>query len=183
MVSCLPISSDELNILTFLEEVKIKLGCPLVCQQDIRVLRTDSHLKREVHFFQESLNSCCIEDPHYFTIEEVLKCQEAYKEGYTIALRGMEFRFESLAAIADELAFLFGQPSVGANMYLTPPNSQGLARHYDDHCVFVCQLLGTRSNGDFFLNQMCSYLDCMILLIGYMVQKFRIQWLNANNFC
>ncbi|CAL2225728.1 unnamed protein product [Prunus armeniaca] len=144
MVSCLPLSSDELNILNFLEEVKIKLGCPLICQQDIRVLRTDSHLKREVHFFQESLNSCCIKDPHYFTIEEILKCQEAYKEGYTIALRGMEFRFESLAAIANELASLFGQPSVGANMYLTPPNSQGLARHYDDHCVFVCQLVGTK---------------------------------------
>ncbi|XP_038994514.1 uncharacterized protein LOC120118552 isoform X4 [Hibiscus syriacus] len=29
-------------------------------------------------------------------------------------------------------------------MYLTPPNSQGLARHYDDHCVFVCQIFGSK---------------------------------------
>ncbi|PQQ12936.1 uncharacterized protein Pyn_35341 [Prunus yedoensis var. nudiflora] len=182
MVSCLPISSDELNILTFLEEVKIKLGCPLICQQDIRVLRTDSHLKREVHFFQESLNSCCIEDPHYFTIEEVLKCQEAYKEGYTIALRGMEFRFEILAAIADELASLFGQPSVGANMYLTPPNSQGLACHYDDHCVFVCQLVGTKQWRLFPQSnvQLPRLYDPLDRLHGSEVQN---QWLNANNFC
>ena len=46
-----------------------------------------------------------------------MKCEEAYKKGYTIALRGMEFRFESIAAVADTLACLFGQPSVGANLY------------------------------------------------------------------
>ncbi|KAM0985767.1 hypothetical protein ACFX13_013230 [Malus domestica] len=144
MVSCLPIASDEFNILTFLGEVKNKLGCPLTYQQDIRVLRTDGHLKREEHFFLNGLNSCCTKDPHYLGVKDVLKCEEAYKEGYTVALRGMEFRFESVAAIADGLASLFGQPSIGANMYLTPPDSQGLARHYDDHCVFICQLVGTK---------------------------------------
>nr|TKR97698.1 hypothetical protein D5086_0000209930 [Populus alba] len=30
------------------------------------------------------------------------------------------------------------------HIYLTPPNSQGLDRHCDDHCVFVCQLFGTK---------------------------------------
>ncbi|XP_022718182.1 bifunctional lysine-specific demethylase and histidyl-hydroxylase NO66-like isoform X5 [Durio zibethinus] len=44
----------------------------------------------------------------------------------------------------DGLASVFGQPSAGANLYLTPPNSQGLARHYDDHCVFVCQIFGSK---------------------------------------
>lgn len=97
-----------------------------------------------MHFFQDSLDSCGIQDPCPFSIEDVLKCEDAFKEGYTVAIRGMEFRFESLAAIADGLASFFGQPSVGANMYLTPPNSQGLTRHYDDHCVFVCQLVGTK---------------------------------------
>jgi hypothetical protein len=29
---------------------------------------------------------------------------------------------------------------VGANTYLTPPNSQGFAPHYDDVEVFVCQV-------------------------------------------
>jgi hypothetical protein len=144
LVSCFPIASDELDILSFLKEVGNKLGCPIIDQQDIRVLRTERQLKREVHFFQESLDSCCKKGSHIFNIDEVKKCEEAYKEGYTVAVRGMEFRFESIAAIANGLASLFGQPSVGVNMYLTPPNSQGLARHFDDHCVFVCQLFGTK---------------------------------------
>ncbi|KDP26998.1 hypothetical protein JCGZ_22060 [Jatropha curcas] len=139
-ISCPPIASDELDILNFLEEVKAELGCPIIYQQDIRVLRTENQSRREVHFFQESFDP----HPHFFSIDDIKKCEEAYKEGYTIALRGMEFRVVSIAAVVDVLASLFGQPSVGANMYLTPPNSQGLARHCDDHCVFVYQLFGSK---------------------------------------
>lgn len=144
MVSCLPIASDELDILSFLKEVHHKLGCPIIYHQDVWVLRTKMPLEREEHFFQFNFKSCCLNDSQTFKLDDVLKCGEAYQAGYTVALRGMEFRFESIAAIADGLASMFGQPSVGVNMYLTPPNSQGLARHYDDHCVFVCQLLGTK---------------------------------------
>lgn len=143
MVSCLPIDSDELNILNFLQTVRNELGCPIIYGQDIRVLRTLGHLKEEVHFFQES-SEPCTQAPHFLYIDDVLKCKDAYNKGYTISLRGMEFRCESIAAIADGIACLFGQPSVGVNFYLTPPNSQGLACHYDDHCVFVCQILGTK---------------------------------------
>ncbi len=34
---------------------------------------------------------------------------------------------------------------VGANCYITPVNSQGLAPHYDDVEVFVLQLEGTKA--------------------------------------
>ncbi|KAL9445195.1 hypothetical protein AB3S75_018228 [Citrus x aurantiifolia] len=135
---------DELDILSFLNDVRHKLGCPLVYEQDIRVLKTDKISKKEVHFFPRISDSFDVKDPYLIYADDISKCEEAYKEGYTIALRGMEFRFECLANIADGLASLFGQPSVGANMYLTPPNSQGLACHYDDHCVFVCQLFGNK---------------------------------------
>ena len=30
------------------------------------------------------------------------------------------------------------------NLYYTPPHSQGLARHYDAHCVFVMHLFGAK---------------------------------------
>ncbi|KAJ6435872.1 hypothetical protein OIU84_000988 [Salix udensis] len=110
------LAENELNIISFLEEVRSELGCPLIYEQDIRVIRTEQPSKKEKHL----------------------------KKGYTIALRGVEFRFASIATVADALASLFGQPSVGANIYLTPPNSQGLACHCDDHCVFVCQLFGTK---------------------------------------
>nr|TKS10397.1 hypothetical protein D5086_0000084550 [Populus alba] len=141
--SCVPIASDELNIISFLEEVRSELGCPIIYEQDIRVLRTEQPSKKEVHFFQKKVDPCCFKKLAFNNVD-IMKCEEAFKEGYTIALRGVEFRFASIAAVADALASLFGQPSVGANIYLTPPNSQGLARHCDDHCVFVCQLFGTK---------------------------------------
>ncbi|XP_022718179.1 uncharacterized protein LOC111276700 isoform X2 [Durio zibethinus] len=144
LTSCLPIDSDELDILSFLTEVRNKLGCPLINEQDIRVLRTDNQLKQEVRFFEENVDSCFVKAPQILCADDILKFEEAYNKGYTIALRGMEFRFENFALIADGLASVFGQPSAGANLYLTPPNSQGLARHYDDHCVFVCQIFGSK---------------------------------------
>ncbi|KAL6977808.1 hypothetical protein U1Q18_026593 [Sarracenia purpurea var. burkii] len=143
LISCQPITSDELDILSFLKDVRSNLGCPMIYQQDIRVLKTQN-LRREVHFFQDRLGSCCFQDPQFIYIDDILRCKEAYEEGYTVALRGMEFRFGSIAAIADGLAYLFGQPSAGVNMYLTPPNSQGLPRHRDDHCVLICQLYGVK---------------------------------------
>ncbi|KAJ6673181.1 MINA53 MYC INDUCED NUCLEAR ANTIGEN [Salix viminalis] len=142
-ISCVPIASDELNIISFLEEVRSELGCPIIYEQDIRVIRTEHPSKKEVHFFQKKVDPCCFKKPAFNNMD-IMQCEEAFKEGYTIALRGVEFRFASIATVADALASLFGQPSVGANIYLTPPNSQGLACHCDDHCVFVCQLFGTK---------------------------------------
>ncbi|KAM0939298.1 putative [histone H3]-dimethyl-L-lysine(36) demethylase [Dioscorea sansibarensis] len=147
LISCPPIASDELDIYCFLNEVKGMLGSPIIYGQDIRVLRTQTvtdgpmmeGTKEEVHFFKELVDSEVIDGSF------AQKCIEAFQNGYTIAVRGMEFRDHKVAAIADGLASLFGQPSAGANIYLTPPNSQGLAQHYDDHCVFVCQIYGRKS--------------------------------------
>ncbi|CDP03013.1 unnamed protein product [Coffea canephora] len=141
LTSCPPIESDELNVHHFLEEARDNLGCPIIYEQDIRVVRT--HYSEELHYsFRQSGSSRS--EAHFFNVNDMLECEEAYNSGYTIALRGMEFRFESIAAIADGLAALFGQPSAGVNMYLTPPHSQGLSCHSDDHCVFVCQLGGVK---------------------------------------
>ncbi|KAJ0985114.1 hypothetical protein J5N97_003470 [Dioscorea zingiberensis] len=147
LISCPPIASDELDIHYFLNEVKDILGSPIIYGQDIRVLRTEKMTagpmmegtKEEVHFFKDIMDSEVIDGCF------VQKCKEALLDGYTIALRGMEFHDDKVAAIADGLAILFGQPSAGANIYLTPPKSQGLAQHYDDHCVFVCQLFGRKN--------------------------------------
>ncbi|KAI3932680.1 hypothetical protein MKW98_012651 [Papaver atlanticum] len=145
LVSCPPLPSDDLNIISFLEEVKGGLGFPMIYEQDIRVLKSvdmsNTKTKREIHYHKDLTDSTVTPDHN---MVDVHKCEEAFLEGYTVALRGMEFRSETIAAIADGLAVLFGQPSVGANAYLTPPRSQGLALHYDDHCVFICQLLGQK---------------------------------------
>ncbi|KAD6454536.1 hypothetical protein E3N88_09242 [Mikania micrantha] len=135
--SGLPINSDELDIISFLKEAREDIGCSLIYQQDIRVVKTLDSI-HEIHFFNG------FDTPYFLNARDVLRCQEAYNDGYTFALRGMEFRFKDIAAVSEGLSNLFGQPSTGVNMYLTPPNSQGLARHRDDHCVLVCQIRGVK---------------------------------------
>ncbi|EMS53310.1 putative protein phosphatase 2C 45 [Triticum urartu] len=141
LVSCPAIASDELNINSFLDEVHDSLGAAVKYRQDVRVVRTPDQTSTgsgiEEHFFDDGT---VFPDATAF----VEKCKGAIRNGFSIALRGMEFRSEKVAAIASALADLFGQPSVGANIYYSPPRSQGLARHYDDHCVLVWQLLGRK---------------------------------------
>lgn len=144
LVSCPAIASDELDINSFLQEVHDSLGDAIMYRQDIRVLRTQD--------LSDQTSRGCVMEEHFFDDGTVFldedtftkKCKHSFKNGYSIALRGMEFRFAKVAAIASALADLFGQPSVGANIYFSPARSQGLARHYDDHCVFVWQLLGCK---------------------------------------
>lgn len=144
LTSCPQIFSDEQNVLHFLERVKNTFGCPIIYHEDIRVVKTDN-TKDELHYFLDNKSGTSNTVISWvLRFNEVLRCQQALDEGYTIALRGIEFRFESIAAIADEFASLFGQPSAGVNLYLTPPNSQGLSCHTDDHCVFVWQLVGVK---------------------------------------
>ncbi|KAF5789547.1 putative [histone H3]-dimethyl-L-lysine(36) demethylase [Helianthus annuus] len=135
--SAIPIGSDELDIISFLNEARENIGCPLIYQQDIRVVKT-SDSKREKHFFRG------FDVPYILNARDISRCEEAYNDGYTFALRGMEFRLKDIAAVSEQLTSLFGQPSTGVNMYLTPPKSQGLARHRDDHCVVVCQIRGVK---------------------------------------
>uniref|UniRef100_J3M292 Bifunctional lysine-specific demethylase and histidyl-hydroxylase n=1 Tax=Oryza brachyantha TaxID=4533 RepID=J3M292_ORYBR len=142
IVSCPAIASDELDISSFLREVQGSLGTTVKYRQDIRVVRTRNQCDQtsrsygvEEHFFDDGIT---FQDADAF----VEKCKDAFQNGFSVALRGMEFRSEKIAAIASAVADLFGQPSVGANIYFSPPRSQGLARHYDDHCVLVWQLLG-----------------------------------------
>ncbi|XP_073144484.1 uncharacterized protein [Henckelia pumila] len=141
--SCPPTASDELDILRVMEDVRNQLGCPLVYNQDVRVIKSPCG-KKELHYFQEHSGPSISVDRHILNINDLLKFEDAFLEGYSIALRGMEFRCQTIASIADGLASLFGQPSAGVNLYLTPTNSQGLVRHSDDHCVFVCQLIGAK---------------------------------------
>ncbi|ONK79454.1 uncharacterized protein A4U43_C01F6530 [Asparagus officinalis] len=135
LVACPPITSDELDIFLFLNEARGVLGSPIVYGQDIRVLKTQKlssgvdqgDAGKEMHFFNDNTASKLTD------VADIPMCKEAFQDGYTLAIRGMEFRFDKIAAVADGLAILFGQPSVGANIYLTPPGSQAthLPRLYE----------------------------------------------------
>lgn len=127
-VNCPAIVSDELDINQFLNEMKVSLGSPIIYNQDIRIVKTEgrSHNKED----------------HFPFID---KCKEAFDNGYSIALKGMEFRSDQIAPFSLAFSELFGLPSIGVNLYLSPCGSQGLARHYDDHCVLVWQITGCKT--------------------------------------
>ncbi|KAJ3704617.1 hypothetical protein LUZ61_008322 [Rhynchospora tenuis] len=126
-VTCPATVSDELDINQFLNEMKGSLGSSLVYNQDIRIVKTEwqSHNKEE----------------HFPFVD---KWKKAFNNGYSIALKGMEFRSDQIAPFSVALSELFGLPSIGVNLYLSPCGAQGLARHYDDHCVFVWQIRGCK---------------------------------------
>ncbi|KAJ9162566.1 hypothetical protein P3X46_022329 [Hevea brasiliensis] len=73
-ISCLPITSGESDILNFLEEVGNELGIPIIYQISI-----------------------------FSSIDDIMKCEEAFKEGYTHA---DDFGSGELARLSLHIAFV-----------------------------------------------------------------------------
>ncbi|MBG6143379.1 hypothetical protein IWQ51_001498 [Labrenzia sp. EL_142] len=74
----------------------------------------------------------------------------AYNCGATILAPRVELSIPKVAILCRQLdnAFLsHGLPikqATFANAYLTPASTQGFGAHYDDHCVFVLQMWGSK---------------------------------------
>jgi hypothetical protein len=66
-----------------------------------------------------------------------------YSEGATLVLQGLHRLWPALIDFAVALRGDLGTP-VQVNAYLTPPESQGFAPHYDTHAVFVLQVAGRK---------------------------------------
>jgi hypothetical protein len=62
-----------------------------------------------------------------------------FAEGTTVVLQALHRTWEPVGALAAALAGELGHP-VQVNAYVTPPQSQGFAPHYDTHDVFVLQV-------------------------------------------
>jgi ribosomal protein L16 Arg81 hydroxylase len=75
-----------------------------------------------------------------FNVEQVL---ELYADGATITLNRAHQGSEALASLCVDLARDF-HAHVNANVYITPPNSQGFAVHSDTHDVFLLQVEGRK---------------------------------------
>nr|UXE45630.1 hypothetical protein Hi04_10k_c5016_00039 [uncultured bacterium] len=69
--------------------------------------------------------------------------RDAYDRGKSLVIMGMQHRWPAIASLCRGLEAVFHCP-VHANLYLTPPGSQGFAAHYDPHEVFALQLDGTK---------------------------------------
>jgi len=68
---------------------------------------------------------------------------ELYAGGATLVLQGLHRLWPPLTEFTRHLAADVGQP-LQVNAYLTPPDSQGFATHYDTHDVFVLQVDGRK---------------------------------------
>ncbi|WP_020500226.1 JmjC domain-containing protein [Sciscionella marina] len=66
-----------------------------------------------------------------------------FSEGNTIVLQALHRNWPGVMDFVTELAAELGHPAQ-ANAYVTPPQSQGFAAHYDVHDVFVLQLAGRK---------------------------------------
>jgi hypothetical protein len=64
-------------------------------------------------------------------------------DGSTVVLQGLHRTWPPVGSLAADLAAQLGHP-VQVNAYVTPPQSQGFAPHYDTHDVFVLQVHGRK---------------------------------------
>ena len=74
---------------------------------------------------------------------DVRKVLALYAGGATVVLQGLHRYWPPLTDLVRGLELALGHPCQ-ANAYLTPPGSQGFARHSDTHDVFVFQTHGTK---------------------------------------
>jgi hypothetical protein len=69
------------------------------------------------------------------------KVLDLFDDGATVVLQGLHRYWPPLTDLVRDLELELGHPCQ-ANAYLTPPGSQGFARHTDTHDVFVFQTHG-----------------------------------------
>ncbi|PYR67021.1 MAG: hypothetical protein DMF88_14330 [Acidobacteria bacterium] len=76
---------------------------------------------------------------------------DAYREGTTVVLNDLQRRWPPIRDLASRLWHDFNDAAelplraVGVNAYLSPPNAEGLAAHFDSHCVFILQISGRKT--------------------------------------
>lgn len=75
---------------------------------------------------------------------DLVRVRNEFVDGYTIVLNGLQRYVPAIASLAHaidvELNF-----ETQVNAYITPPESQGFAPHYDDHDVLILQIQGSKT--------------------------------------
>lgn len=72
-----------------------------------------------------------------------LEVARHFDDGATVIFRQLQNRVPTLARLCVALGQRFSS-RVQTNVYLTPPDAQGFAPHWDTHDVFVLQISGTK---------------------------------------
>src|SRR5271168_1337796 len=75
---------------------------------------------------------------------DLVRIRTDFDDGYTIVLDGVERYVRAIAALSHSIEVELNFP-VQVNAYLTPPASQGLVPHYDEHDVMILQIVGSKT--------------------------------------
>lgn len=113
-----------------LEDLDVVLGQYGVRFPDVRLVRHEDDLPHQDYVYKDNLV-----DP--------MRVARLFAEGATVIFGGLHDRHEPvrrLCTAVSQRASLKTQ----ANIYLTPPHSQGFDAHWDTHDVFVLQIEGTK---------------------------------------
>jgi ribosomal protein L16 Arg81 hydroxylase len=112
------------------EAIDSVLLCSRFQPSDIRVVANQQEMLPAKYFKEEgSLN-----------LNQLYK---AYHEGHTLVVNGLQRFWQPLAIFCQGLQDFLNHAIV-ANLYFSPPQSQGLKPHYDTHDVFVLQIDGSK---------------------------------------
>ncbi|ORB03631.1 cupin [Mycobacterium mantenii] len=74
---------------------------------------------------------------------DLVRVRNDFADGYTIILGGVERYMRAVGSLAHSIEVELNYP-IQVNAYITPPETQGLIPHYDDHDVFFLQVHGSK---------------------------------------
>lgn len=75
---------------------------------------------------------------------DLARIRNDFADGHTIVVDGVERYVRAIALLSQSIEAELNFP-IQVNAYLTPPGSQGLVPHYDDHDVLILQILGSKT--------------------------------------
>lgn len=132
------------------EPLHVSRGDPHYYEQVFGTAHIRDMLERKQQLgLRRDLNICRVEEGRRVDLPHALgelspdEVWAAHASGYTLQVFQPQQQCLGLAELMSALEDTFGS-LCGANSYLTPPGSQGLAPHYDDVEVFILQIEGRK---------------------------------------
>ncbi|MCB9597546.1 MAG: hypothetical protein H6719_32810 [Sandaracinaceae bacterium] len=117
----------------------------LLSMADIDRVLTTLHLSSPaVHMANAAKPNLSSDDYCYPSgLIDPTRLYQEYEQGGTIVLNNLEGSLPTLMSLCRSMEAKFSS-RFQCNIYVTPPNAQGLKSHYDTHCVFVLQIAGRK---------------------------------------
>lgn len=106
------------------------LGCHSVTPREVRLVRGEEPLPKDTYTYRSG---------HI----DARRVSKHFDDGATIIFNQLHRRIPALGDLCALIGRVLGS-RVQTNIYLTPPDAQGFAAHWDTHDVFVLQVAGRK---------------------------------------